>query len=47
MPKPWKVTPAIRIVNAYFGGCEEPNKEARVPHSMTGKTGKIQAGVND
>ena len=37
--------PAISIGSAYCGGWEDPIKDAKVPHSMMGKTGRVHAGV--
>lgn len=47
MPKPWNVMPATKIGRAWSGGWVLPMSEARVPHNMIGKTGRIQAGVMD
>ncbi len=37
----------MRIGSAWFGGWEGERREASVPQSMMGKTGRIHAGVID
>ena len=47
MPRPWNVIPATMIGRPWGEGWDFPISEARVPQSIIGKTGRIQAGVMD